>query len=83
MPTMGEVKLTPPRGGSHRDNLTCAGQARHRRAASFVAWLVRAIGAELALRRSIRELGGMSERGLHDFGLSRWEVDRVTRHRRF
>ena len=82
MSTMGEVKTALPLGGL-RLGRTCACQALHRRAAAVVAWLDRAIGVELALRRSIRELDGMSERGLHDLGLSRWDVDRVTRHRRF
>ena len=54
----------------------------HRPLAAITAWLGRAIATELTIRRSIRELAAMPERGLHDLGLSRGEIERVTRHGR-
>lgn len=54
----------------------------YRQLASITAWLGRALAAELTIRRSIRELAAMPERGLQDLGLSRGEIERVTRHGR-
>ncbi len=58
------------------------GRGPHQQLASITAWLGRALATELTIRRSIRELAAMPERGLQDLGLSRGEIERVTRHGR-
>lgn len=79
MSSMSEAHPALPRG---RWIQTSAGRALHRGLAAVVR-LIRAIGAEVATRRSLRELARMSEHELRDFGLSRGDVERVVRHGRF
>lgn len=67
---------SPRRSGWNR---TRVGGIRNRWFAAAVARLVRAVGAEIAARRSIRRLVGMSEYGLRDLGLSRSDIERVAR----
>jgi uncharacterized protein YjiS (DUF1127 family) len=86
MPTGNDVRPMPPEVQSPRRsgwNRTRVGGIRHRWFAAAVARLVRAVGAEIAARRSIRRLAGMSEHGLRDLGLSRGDLERVARHGRF
>lgn len=54
----------------------------HRPLTAVAAWLGRALANELAIRRSIHELAFISDRELHDLGLSRCEIEHVTRHGR-
>lgn len=60
------------------------GRARRRGSLGVaIARLNHAIATEVRIRRSLRELAAMPERGLHDLGLDRGDIRCVTHPGRF
>ena len=50
--------------------------------AGAAQWFIRALAAEIAAQRSIRQLASMSDYGLHDLGLESGDLERVVRQGR-
>lgn len=86
MSDLGEAHPPQPRGRARRRGWrhpTRAGRGFHGSLGAAIAWLNHAIATEVRIRRSIRELAAMPERGLHDLGLDRGDIRCVTHPGRF